>query len=150
MSNRAWPKLTETLSPLWNLDECQSCNQRVEQPLYWREHDDNDGPTLRGIVLCKACADSIIEPHPRLYSQISIATGEPFPGLMPVCDECRWRGHGRCLNPNLTANGGPGLSLHFPRPTAAFVCRRGGGGGLKHIFHGPVKCDHFDEPGELP
>lgn len=136
-----WPKLSEILNPVVNLFTCQSCGKedRVDlPPQRWQECDDDDKPTLVVVLLCKACAESIIEPHPRLYTRLHY--NQPFPGVMPVCDACIHRQGPLCTHHSLRANGGPGLEMKFPQPSIALVHGKGFGGPV-YIWHGPVSCE---------
>jgi hypothetical protein len=137
-----WPKLSETLAGRRSLVYCQSCGAAGSALRAWQEHDEADQPTPVAVMLCPACAERLIEPHPRLYRQL--AAGEPFPGAMPCCHGCRHAVAMACRSPMLKANGGSGLPLKFPTPTQAIACGRGGkNGGCRHltIWQGPVTCD---------
>lgn len=135
-----WPKLSETLTGPRGLHYCQSCGEELGELRAWQEHDEADRPTPVAVMLCPACANRLIEPHPRLYRQI--AAGEPFPGAMPCCHGCRHAVALACRSPMLKANGGAGLPLRFPTPAQAIACSRGRG-GCRHltIWQGPVTCD---------
>lgn len=150
MAKGKWPRLSESLTAPRHPRVCQSCGQHfasVDEPGLrgWVEHDENDKPEPIVVMLCKECSDRLIEPHPRLYR--ALERWEPFPGAIEVCVDCQLRDGTRCTSPAAKANGGAGVALRFPRPDSAFVCRRGGRGGLVHIFKGPVaNCDRR-EPG---
>ena len=115
------PRLSETLESLAWPRRCQACGAELTRPAsrlrpstgrapatIWQEHDDADRPELRYIVLCGACADRLIEPHPRLYRRLD--RNEPAPGVMRICEDCRHRQGGRCVSPRARAHGGPGLA----------------------------------------
>lgn len=137
-----WPRLTEQLCFLTRWGSCQRC-RRPFKPLsnaqIWREHDDADQPEPRAVVLCRKCAEVIIEKHPRLYSQER--NGVPLPGVMALCDGCdSWKDYG-CTHPDLKLNGGEGLKITFPQPTQAHVNRGRGKSGFMTWWNGPpTKC----------
>lgn len=116
--SRSWPKLSETL-PYRRPGECQQCTS-ITQLTYWRECDESDRETPATIVLCKRCADQIIEPHPRLYVEQSLV--QPLPGAMVVCATCRARSEMTCKSPLATFNGGPGLEYE-PKGSMVHICR---------------------------
>lgn len=141
-----WPKLSETLSPVIDLNTCQHCGSNDVSDLHpsrWREHDDNDNPTTVVVLLCKACGDAIIEPHPRLYERLDYFC--PAPGSMPVCADCKFRNGVTCKHSDLKGNGGLGLPLKMPKPGVMFVDGRDSKGkpfGYQMTqFKGPVICD---------
>ena len=115
-----WPRLTQTLPPLRGALRCQQCGNPLVD--FWQEHDHRDQPEPRAEALCLRCSTAIIGPHPRLYRRLQ--KHEPFPGVMAICGDCTHRRSTQCTHKDLKANGGPGLSLNFPRPNTAFVDRR--------------------------
>lgn len=118
MSN--WPRLSQTLTGPKSPDRCQSCGCNGNKDFTrWIEHDEDDRPETIVVVLCKPCADRIIEPHPRLYH--SLPRFEPFPGAMSVCLDCAFREGVTCKCPKAQINGGPGLKYEQPEPTTAHV-----------------------------
>ncbi len=144
-----WPKLSETLIRFRDLETCQACGTGPRSDTLiqrWLEHDDNDEPTPVAVILCRECADQLVEPHPRLYRRMEYQ--EPLPGAMPVCIDCNWRSDQRCLHSDLKSNGGPGLRLFFPKPTAMFVDGKDkhgrDRGWIHYTYHGPVKCDGLE------
>jgi hypothetical protein len=146
-----WPKLSETLAGPRHPLQCQSCGRtraNAVELTRWREHDEQDKPTGAVVVLCKECSDRTIEPHPRLYSELS--ANEPHPGTMELCLLCIYRSDVRCLHKDLKANGGLGLAITCPRPTVAMVCGRGKGGCRRHVMYvsPPSKCAGREEAGK--
>jgi hypothetical protein len=152
LSSPKWPRLSEDLPGPKSPDRCQSCGVEghqpwgtvtFENPLWvWREHNDFDGPEPIVVVLCLACSDRLIEPHPRLYSRLS--PHEPFPGVMPLCLDCTHRDGVRCTSPKAKLNGGEGIKLVYPEPSRVHFYRRGKGvrSGWETIYVGPVQdCD---------
>ena len=140
-----WPRLSETLKHPRALDTCQSCGQIAEfggELDRWQEHDDSDLPSPTVLILCRPCSDHIVSRHKRLYS--CTETNAPFPGSMPVCEGCPFNDALRCAHPKLKANGGEGLPLSFPKPSAGFVDGRTPGGkrfGYQTTFYyGLVTC----------
>lgn len=118
-----WPKLSETF-PEQEPDLCNACRAQPiagEGLTYWQECDDNDLPTLVFVVLCQACADQIIEPHPRLYRQKQ--ANDIMPGAMPICGECIHRKGLGCQCPLAKANGGDGIDLKHSGQRV-HICRR--------------------------
>lgn len=105
----------------------------------WREHGDGDEPECVFFRLCRACSDRIIEPHPRLYS--SMAANEPAIGAMECCRACKYRDGLRCQNPDMKANGGPGVAIRVNQ--CGWACSRGKGGGCRPIYDGPPQCEGF-------
>jgi hypothetical protein len=117
MAVKNWPRLSETLTHARAPELCQSCGQRVMQHRgleRWLECDDQDRPTNTVVILCARCSKNIIEPHPRLYRQL--LDGEPFPGVMPVCNGCRFTESLKCTCPAAKINGGEGL-FFLPPPS---------------------------------
>lgn len=143
-----WPRLSETL-PYREPGRCASCGLReippevdpgvdeyVRRRAYalhkwqldiWRECDWQDKPENRFVVLCRSCADKLIEPHPRLYARLGYGGHEPAPGAMPLCLDCCHRDGTRCTSPMLGSNGGLGIGIGGPSPTRAHFLRRGKG-----------------------
>lgn len=120
---KPWPKLSETL-PNQSRLQCNSC--RAIGPLtYWVECDEDDRRQAVFVVLCQACADEIIDPHPRLY--VELLPNECMPGAMEVCDDCTFRSGLSCKTPKAKFNGGEGLKF-TPSPTSVHFCSRGRGG----------------------
>ena len=119
-------KLSESL-PVKQVDQCGQCGLaahgggKLKQNLtYWQECDDDDQPTRTFIVLCQACADKLIERHPRLYRETTAVT--PMPGVMSVCADCVHRIGLACACPLAKFNGGPGLKYQ-PEGSMIHVCR---------------------------
>ena len=120
-----WPRLSVDLPDRRHPQRCQACGATGTAVDRWREHDDADRPEPIVVVLCRACGDQLIDPHPRLYARLD--PNEPVPGCMAICVDCRWREGVRCTHPRAKANGGPGVVLTIATPMHAFVCRRGKG-----------------------
>lgn len=105
MSER-WPRLTTSLTGPDKPEVCRCCGD-VDAHL-WQEHDDHDKPEPRYLWLCRRCSDRIIEPHPRLYDEIS--PNAPAPGAMRICADCKHRAAGG-LCTMAKANGGLGITV---------------------------------------
>lgn len=137
------PRLSETLDPLAWPRACQRCGSG-DALTFWREHDDRDRPEMIFVVLCAACADKIIVPHPRLYARLD--KNEPAPGVMQICGGCSLRAGSRCTSPLAIANGGDGL--RFPAADITFhVLVRGPGarsGWHRKWSHEPATCHGFE------
>jgi len=73
----------------------------------WQEHDGRDEPEPIAVMLCTTCSSDLIDRHPRAYVRISRRA--PFPGIMDLCLDCRYRAGVTCTHPDRLANGGPGL-----------------------------------------
>jgi hypothetical protein len=144
------PKLSETLTHADHPEVCRACGALAEPggpgadgwtPLTrWRECDDFDRPTRTVVVLCKACAGKIVEPHPRLY--IEIPWLAPYPGTVPLCVPCPHRNGTHC--PMAAFNGGPGVELIGPAPSHVHLYRRGKGAvsGWVDLYPGwPTRCE---------
>ena len=101
----------------------------------WQEHDHNDTPEYRVIVLCDPCADRVIVPHPRLYKPLNATF--PFPGCMEICVACIHRDGVLCKNPAAQVNGGPGLKYDIGEPATAFFdgTRNGRRSGWRETFY---------------
>lgn len=131
--NPNWPRLSVSLTGPRDRHHCQHCgapnrtapissrwpDEMFDSTTGWVEHDHNDQPEPIVVFLCKECAEWLIGSHVRLYRQLR--RHEPFPGAMPLCDDCRFRDGVSCKNRAAKINGGPGLNLTFPRPTQAMV-----------------------------
>lgn len=79
-----WPRLSLTLTGPRERAKCQCCGGRGTT--IWSEHDDKDQPGTDYVILCEACGDRLIDPHPRLYART--AKNAPLPGVMSICDWC--------------------------------------------------------------
>lgn len=153
-----WARLSRDLRGERHPYICQSCGigapivLREDEPedngfTRWQEHDQHDRPEPIYVVLCKACAERLIEKHERLYRQLS--KFEPALGCMQACAECKFRQGLHCSNPRAKENGGEGVGLKMPKPSGAFVdgvdSRGRRTGGFMHIFVGPIReCDGFE------
>ncbi len=60
-------------------------------------------------MLCTTCSKRLITPHPRVYRRIPRRA--PFPGIMDLCIDCRFRAGVTCTHPNRVSNGGEGLQI---------------------------------------
>lgn len=112
-------RLTEVLGTR-HPDCCQYCSQKFprERMSIWQEHDHEDKPEGRAVLLCDRCSARVIEPHPRLYSNKGI--NWPFPGLTPVCVGCVHReATGHCKAAKI--NGGPGVEMKYEPPIRGFI-----------------------------
>ena len=91
------------------------------------------------VVLCKPCADRIIEPHPRLYREMQ--ANHPMPGAMLICEDCPSRAGMQCTSPVAAFNGGRGLEYE-PKGQMIHVCRSPRRqSGWVYLSDGPVtKC----------
>lgn len=108
---------------------CQSCGGSAEPGLgngllrltvnRWQEHNHQDKPEHKILVLCEACARRLIKPHPRLYEQLH--HNQPWPGCMAICLDCKFREGIDCKHPNAKANGGTGVMLTIGKPIHALV-----------------------------
>ena len=126
-----FPRLTETL-PHRAADRCNRCGYGLPGPhnlQVWQEHDDGDRPELRYVLLCKPCADKVIERHPRLYRLAD--RNEPCPGVMGQCEECIHRDGLVCRCPEMKANGGPGVAFLPADDWARYQMAGPGGRGRK-------------------
>jgi hypothetical protein len=113
-----WPRLSDTLPHLNDPRFCGACGTG-EKVTIWIEHDEHDKPELKFVSLCLACADKIIEPHPRLYAGMGQHT--PFPGVMEICHDCTMRVGLRCTSPLAKFNGGKGINISASKPFTAFM-----------------------------
>ena len=104
----------------------------------WQEHDDLDQPEPIIVMLCTACSDRLIEPHPRLYRRLE--RNEPCPGIMSLCLECAFHAGVRCLCPEAHINGGPGLRLEHDPPISTHLNYGVGRGGATFtVYPNPVR-----------
>lgn len=158
----SWPRLSETL-PHREPGRCASCGLQDESPVVpadadeitrrrafalhgwkldiWQEHDWQDKPEARYVVLCRDCSDKIIDPHPRLYARVGIHY--PACGAMALCVDCKHRDGTRCTSPNLIANGGPGVAIFGPKPSTVHFYRKppAASGWEKVYTLPPDRCD---------
>lgn len=108
------PRLSETL-PYREATRCNRCGRTLpgaHDLQIWQEHDELDRPQAIFVVLCKPCADRVVEPHARLYRLV--LGNEPCPGVMDQCSACTHRHELRCRCPDMLANGGPGVAFAAP------------------------------------
>jgi len=75
----------------------------------WQEHDSRDEPEPIAVMLCTTCSNRLITPHPRVYRRIPRRA--PFPGIMDLCIDCRFRAGVTCTHPDRVSNGGEGLHI---------------------------------------
>jgi hypothetical protein len=147
-AKQPWPRLSETLTGPRHPNKCQSCGiEPIDQVLIerWCECDAADRREPIVVVLCRDCSKRLIEPHPRLY--VRLLHFEPMIGVMELCLDCKHRDGTRCINPKAQINGGPGLSVIYPKPTSVHVCRSPRSqSGWHNIYHGPATaCDGREE-----
>ncbi len=110
-----WQRLSVELPQRERLNQCRACGATPGKHdcQVWQECDSEDRPEVRYVVLCTACADRLIEKHPRLYRQILM--NEPTPGVMAICQDCIHRKGTTCTAAK--AHGGPGVK--FPAPNSS-------------------------------
>lgn len=143
------PQLTIETSRLSELagddapDTCRICATQGRDMQRWQEHDHNDKPEPRLVVLCWRCAEKLIELHPRLYTKLQ--PNDPWPGAMAICLPCRWRNGTKCTHPSAKGNGGPGVMLTLSKPYVAMVRGRGFSGILTTYPHPPSACKNREE-----
>lgn len=102
----------------------------------WQEHDHNDRPEARAVLLCDYCSAAEIAPHPRLYRRL--LPGEFIPGSASVCMDCHWRDQFTCISPTAKFNGGLGMSYE-PLPTVVTMHSRPGGFRSMVLESDPVR-----------
>lgn len=143
---KPWPRLSETLPHAAHPQLCGNCGVHDDtKPVsVWIEHDTNDRPERRFIALCRACSDKIIEPHPRLYSEVQPNT--PLPGAMALCIDCTHRKGIACTCPAAKYNGGPGINITTVKPMVVHIdgrdpkTHRRFGRWLNHYSQPPSAC----------
>jgi hypothetical protein len=142
---QTWPRLTDSLNGQKAPNLCQSCGCAVDPNVVgrWLECDELDRPEYKVVVLCKQCADRLIEPHPRLYREL--LPTEPFPGAMAVCVGCAHRSGVSCTSSLAQINGGPGL-VYEPQGQMVHLCRSPRSkSGWHYLAPGPVtNCSGFE------
>ena len=129
------PRLTETL-PGRSMTACNRCGYQLpgkHDLQVWQEHDDADRPEARYVLLCKPCADKLIEPHPRLYRHVPMKWNEPCPGIMAQCGDCLHRDGMRCRQPEMKVNGGPGVAFPAPDTSGHFTMAGPNGRGRRCV-----------------
>jgi hypothetical protein len=139
-----WPRLSSDLAGPKHPDSCRSCGSG-DDLTRWQEHDMMDRVEHIYIVLCQACANTLVEKHPRLYRQVD--RNAPSPGVMTLCVDCPARDGTECTSPMATFNGGEGMVIKIPKPSRVHFCRRGKGAqsGWETIYVGPPKsCEGKD------
>lgn len=114
------PRLSASLNPFVSRSKCQRCGT-TNNVQGWIEHDHRDKPEPFYVFLCPRCSNELIDPHPRLYSQVM--PNAPHPGIMDICADCKWRVGSLCTSRVAMFNGGPapGLAIKIPEPASAFV-----------------------------
>lgn len=118
------PRLSTDLRGPRHPHRCQACNATGE--LYrFREHDHNDQPETILVVLCGACAEKLIKPHPRLYHLLE--PFEPASGAMQICVDCVWRRGVSCKHPDSHRSGGKGIAIKYAHPVVSAMVNFGGG-----------------------
>jgi hypothetical protein len=124
---------------------CQICGKGsiadiCEYTMYL-EMDDNNVPEPGNFfVVCKSKeCNKILDNHPRGYQEVPWSLGGPG-AFMLTCGDCKYRQGFTCTNPNLTANGGSGLEVHFRNMVMdnVIVCFNDGRGCRKLLGERPV------------
>lgn len=105
---------------------CQLCGRTFSDICdvdLWQECDDVDQPTGPYLLLGRGCGckKDILQPHPRLYRHVPWGRGGPGRFTL-LCGSCPYRAGFECTHPNLAANGGSGLLVHFSRIFSGRVC----------------------------
>lgn len=142
LAERQAPGLSETLIGPRDPRRCQRCaaeHTKANPLARWLEHDEwdrvPDHPVV--VVLCQRCSSKVIEPHARLYRCLD--SGEPFPGCMRICLDCKHRDGTSCRNPEAKINGGPGVQYeHSVKPIFAHICFGRGRGESRYFWTGRV------------
>lgn len=139
--------LSDTLTYPRVVNRCQSCGLEglIGSDLSgFQEHDPNDRPMHRLVLLCESCEKRHIDAHPRLYRKMPPNT--PWPGAMTICLGCRFSVNLDCTSKLLRANGGPGLPVYIEAPIRAHVNYGGGRGEFMSIYKSPAtECDGREE-----
>lgn len=149
-----WPRLTKTLPPEHNRPGCcRACGfvpnentKPADELQLWQEHDHHDKPEPSWFWLCPKCAEKLIEPHVRLYSNPH--KWAPAPGAMDICAPCLERTGCLCSNRAAKSNGGPGINITVGKPMVGFwdgVDKKGRrtGGRFMDFPSPPSKCSGF-------
>ena len=99
--------------------KCAACGcwDREKLLSLWQEHDREDKPETRYVLLCDACSRKLIEPHVRLYAEID--NKSPAPGAMEICADCRFRDGLWCAKAK--SNGGEGVTITAAKPSRGFI-----------------------------
>ncbi len=145
--NLSSPRLSELGKSTGRIhpDQCASCGRkRGEFPLNrglarWQEHDHNDQPEHRVVVLCRACSDKLVSPHVRLYHPLH--DNHPWAGCMEICVHCRWRLGVSCTHPRALVNGGHGVAVKTGKAFSAFVDGSKYHGLMTLYETPPTECD---------
>lgn len=137
---KPWPKLSVDLPFPRTMHSCQACGAEQVALKRWLEHDDDDKPRAVVVVLCTPCSAQLIEPHPRLYRELT--GNEPVPGVMGICADCIHRDGPSCTSPLAMFNGGaaPGLNIETPPPIHGHFCGRRSGGWRTIWTGAPTAC----------
>lgn len=141
LAERQKPGLSVTLPGSVRPDTCQACALNDARMLdVFREYDEHDRPTAARVMLCRPCAQRLVEPHARIYEQLT--TNGPHPGAMAICTGCVRRSALACTHPDLTTNGGAGLMLTLAKPTRMHLCRspRSTSGFVDVYYSPPSAC----------
>jgi len=104
----------------------------------WQEHDSRDEPESSAVMLCTTCSKRLITPHPRVYRRISRRA--PFPGIMDLCIDCRFRAGVTCTHPDRVSNGGEGLQIDAASGMWAHARTAIGGRTLTLYAYPPQGC----------
>ena len=144
-TSQRWPRLSQSL-PHPHPQKCAACGKwdREEILSLWQEHDEQDKPETRYVLLCRPCGEKLIEPHVRLHSEINRNT--PAPGAMEICGDCRFRDGTWCAKAK--GNGGPGVVISAAKPSTGFWDGAGKDGrrtgGVFRIYgHPPTACSEW-------
>jgi len=104
----------------------------------WQEHDGRDEPEPIAVMLCTTCSKRLISLHPRVYS--SIPRNAPFPGIMDLCIDCRFRAGVTCTHPDRVSNGDEGLQIDAAPGMWAHARTAVGGRTLTLYAYPPRAC----------
>lgn len=148
-----WPRLTKTLPGPNRPGACRNCGVQPDENTkpagelqLWQECDHEDKPEARYLWLCPKCADTLIEPHVRLYTNLH--KWAPAPGAMDLCAPCLERTACLCVSAKAKANGGPGIAITVAKGISGFWDGRDKkgrrtGGMFTDYTHPPSACSGF-------
>lgn len=139
------------LQPLFTFHQCQLCgfaSDDICEFHLWQECDEQDHLEPGNVLMVcrKGSCRKIINDHPRLYQQVEWGAGDPGHFIF-TCEACSFRENGNCKHPDLKANGGSGLTVHFDSPfgRSTTVCTTDAQGD-NHCQQIPMQaksCDGF-------
>ena len=129
------------------MNTCQACGSKGRHVQIWQECNEMGNP-IGGlqleyvfVALCKDCARKIIPDQVRKYEPW--IENRPYPGIVPMCAECKFHNEMVCSTPRLRRLGGQGFLIRHQLPHDIYP--DGANGRPMQVFPQPAyTCTAFE------